>query len=70
MFWWLERQGAFLQVEVLAKAEGGYELRLIRPDGSERVEHFTDANALQARQEQVLAELAAEGWSGRHGWVI
>jgi hypothetical protein len=49
---------------------GGFELRIISPDGSEQVEHFTDSRELAKRQDDVIDEITQEGWSGPHGWVL
>ena len=35
VFWWFERKGQFLQCEILPVPTGGFELRLIEPDGTE-----------------------------------
>jgi hypothetical protein len=51
-------------------ATGGYELRIITPDGSERVEHFVDSDDLTKRQYDVIDEITREGWTGPHGWVL
>lgn len=70
MFWWFEREGAYLRCEVLELPAGGYELRVIREDGSEQVERFSDATALAVRQQKVVDDLEDNGWSGPHGWVL
>jgi len=51
-------------------ATGGYELRIVTPDGSERVEHFVDSDDLTKRQHDVIDEVTREGWTGPHGWVL
>lgn len=70
MFWWFERNGQHVRIEVLQLHEGAYELRVIEADGSEQVESFTDAGELAKRQEEVQRVLGAKGWTGPHGWVI
>jgi hypothetical protein len=70
MFWWFERKGDYLRCEVLQLASDKYELRVIDETGAERIEEFADASELAKRQHVVVAELAAEGWSGPHGWVL
>jgi hypothetical protein len=70
MFYWFERRGAYLRCEVLQLARDRYELRMVEQDGTERVERFTDAAELATRQNAVVAELAAAGWSGPHGWLL
>jgi hypothetical protein len=47
-----------------------YELVVGRPDGTERVKHFTDSAALNARQVALNGDLEDEGWSGPHGWNL
>ena len=70
MFWWFERNGAYLRCEAVNAPDGGYELRVHNPDGSERVERFLDSAQLTRRQRAVEAELMADGWTGPHGWNL
>ena len=70
MFWWFERRGAYLRCEVLRLATEKFELRVLEPDGTESVEAFDDDAGLATRQEDLLASLSADGWSGPHGWVL
>ena len=44
MVWFYERQGTFIRCETRTASSGsGFELVVIQPDGSERVEHFDDS---------------------------
>jgi hypothetical protein len=70
MFWWFERNGRHLRVEVLQIAPDSYELRTIHADGTERVEAFNDAGELAARQQALQDVLSTDGWTGPHGWVV
>jgi hypothetical protein len=70
LFWWFERGGRYLRCEAQEAATGGYELRIIRPDGSEQVEHFDDSSDLTKRQQDIIEEITSEGWTGPHGWVL
>jgi len=70
MFWWFERKGELLRVEVLQVSEQLFELRTIAADGTETLETFTNAQDLAKRQEEVIAKIAKDGWSGPHGWII
>lgn len=70
MFWWFQRKGDFLRVEVLQLATENYELRVIDSSGVEHVETFTNADDLAKRQTQLQDEMFREGWTGPHGWVI
>jgi hypothetical protein len=70
MFWWFERNGQHVRVEVLESTPKNYELRFIDADGAEHVETFTETDALSVRQEQIQQTLHTEGWTGPHGWVI
>jgi hypothetical protein len=70
MFWWYEREGQHLRVEVLQVASHKYELRITDADGTERVETFHNADDLANRQTQLQDALSSEGWTGPHGWVI
>jgi hypothetical protein len=49
---------------------GGYELRIISPDGSEHVENFERSDDLNKRQQDFEQELAKDGWNGPHGWIV
>lgn len=70
MFWWFERGGQFLRYEANAGKGGGYELRIIEPDGTERVETFDDSISLARRQADFEQQISAEGWTGPHGWNV
>jgi hypothetical protein len=70
VFWWFERNGEYLRLEVLEPQPGTYELRLIQADGLVTVETFANADDLARRQAQLQALMADEGWSGPHGWVL
>ena len=68
MVWFYERQGAFIRCETRNAAEGvGFELLIIRPDGSETVEHFDDSASLTKRQEELQSTLSHDGWTGPFG---
>lgn len=69
VFWWFEREGQFLRYEA-REAAGGYELRVIQPDGTEQVERFTDSRDLARRQAEFEDQIKTEGWSGPHGWNL
>ena len=47
-----------------------YELTILLADGSERVERFSDQDALAERQVALQQELEGEGWTGPHGWNL
>ena len=70
MFWWFERRGQLLRYEVTDRPGGGYELRVIDADGKESVENFEDSSDLTKRQVDFERGLAAEGWTGPHGWNL
>ena len=70
MFWWFERHGALLRVEVLQVSQQKFELRVIGADGAESMECFSNAQDLAKRQEEVIDTITKDGWSGPHGWVI
>ncbi len=70
MFWWFERRGELLRVEVLQLEEHRFELHVVQPDGTESVEAFADATALARRQAQVLSRMSQDGWTGPHGWLV
>lgn len=70
MFVWFERGGKFLRYEARDLPDGGYELRIVDPDGTERAERFTDSADLNRRQIDFERELAEKGWTGPHGWNL
>jgi hypothetical protein len=70
VFWWFQRDGKFLRYETRETNPGACELRVIAPDGSERVETFTDSSALTKRQLAFEHDLASDGWTGPHGWNL
>lgn len=70
MFWWFERRGQFLRYEVRDLPAGGYEMRVVDIDGTERAEHFDDSSELTKRQVDFESELLADGWTGPHGWNL
>lgn len=70
MFWWFERTGQYLRYESRQQPHGGYELRVINPDGTERVERFEDSSDLSRRQQAFERELVDDGWNGPHGWNL
>jgi len=70
MFWWFERAGEFLRLEVLELAPGKFEMRVIQADGTEVVETFSDARDLAKRQDEVQRAVSQDGWDGPHGWLM
>ena len=67
MFWWFERRGELLRLEVLQLSAQAFELRVIRDDGSESIETFADARQLARRQSQLQHEVTKDGWMGPRG---
>lgn len=47
-----------------------YELVIVAPDGTEKVERFGNPKALEEREADLLNELEREGWNGPHGWNV
>jgi len=43
---------------------------MILPDGSARVERFTDSRKLARRQAEFEHSVKTDGWSGPHGWNL
>jgi len=70
MFWWFERAGHYLRCEVRFPPTGGGELVVTPPDGAERIEVFSDSEALTTRQDALQRELVEDGWTGPHGWNL
>jgi hypothetical protein len=71
MVWFYERQGTFIRCETrTAISRSGFELVVIEPDGSERVEHFEDSSTLSRRQAELESSFMHDGWTGPFGRTI
>lgn len=70
MFWWFKRGDQFLGYESRAIAPDHYQIIVRMPDGTERIERFTDQTALSDREVALKGQLTDEGWTGPHGWNI
>ena len=70
MFTWFRRNAEFVGYESREIAPGAYELVIRQPDGTQRVEKFSNQAALLERQLALQRELEAEGWTGPHGWNL
>jgi hypothetical protein len=70
VFWWFERSGRYLRYEVRDLPDGRYEFLIVDTDGSERTEHFNGSSDLTKRQVDFERDLAADGWTGPHGWNL
>ena len=69
MVYFFERSGSFMRCEVHDR--GGYfELVIVRPDGTECVERYADADSVHARQVALETGLLNGGWTGPHGRSI
>lgn len=62
-----ERGGKFIRCETRDGVNGGFELLIQSPDGSEQVEYFENAEALDARLMEVQRSYQASGWFGPYG---
>jgi hypothetical protein len=75
MFWWFKRGDQFIGYESRTTIANEhalpvYELTVRMPDGTERVERFHDQAALSDRQLELDQELALDGWTGPHAWIL
>lgn len=71
MVWFYERQGTFIRCETRTADSGmGFDLVVVNPDGTERVEHFDDSLTLSRRQAELESTLAHDGWNGPFGRTI
>ena len=70
MFYWFKRGNEFMRYEARTALTGRFEFTVVAPDGTEHVEQFDNADALQARQVAFEKEIGAEGWTGPHGWNL
>jgi len=70
MLWFFERQGRQARLEVLFLNAYHYEMRFVDEDGIERVEQFTNADAVAERQIQIQESLAGQGWTHTGSWKL
>jgi hypothetical protein len=70
MFTWFRRGDEFLRYEAREVSANQYQLTILRPDGSEIIEQFSDGQALTNRQLTLQRELEDAGWTGPHGWNL
>lgn len=69
MFWWFERDGELLRVEVVECTPRHYEIRVVESNGTERVEDFSTSQDVDRRHRELLRSITDEGWTGPHGRV-
>ncbi|MGE5244098.1 MAG: hypothetical protein ACM3SQ_07715 [Betaproteobacteria bacterium] len=69
MVWFFERKGEYLRCET-RQVDGGFELVITEPGGTERVERFDDSAAMARRQVELERGLTGNGWSGPYGRVM
>lgn len=66
MVWFFERKDELLRIETsFDRVTGVYLCRMRRPDGSERVEQFSNEVACQQRFAALDRQLRAEHWTLR-----
>jgi hypothetical protein len=71
MVWFFDRQGNFIRCETReSPSDPGFELVILDPDGTERVEQFSDSQSLDARQRELQSTLEDNGWQGPFGRTI
>jgi len=70
MVWFFERQGDFIRCETRDADRDAFELVIVHPDGTERVERFDDSATLQRRQQELELTLSHDGWAGPFGRTI
>ena len=71
MVWFYERHGTFIRCEARDAENGvGFDLFIVRPDGTEHIEHFDDSSTLSRRQVELEASLSHDGWHGPFGQTI
>jgi hypothetical protein len=69
MFYWFQRGKDLIRYEARSLRDA-YELVIVAPDGTEKVERFGNSGALQKREADLIGELHGTGWEGPHGWNI
>ena len=62
-----EREGRFVRYEARQRTNGQYELTILEPDGSEKMEVFESSAALNVRLAQVERDYRIAGWFGPYG---
>ena len=71
MVWFFERHGTFIRCETRdAESGAGFELVVVKPDGSEEVERFEDSASLARRQQELQSAFSHDGWSGPFGRIM
>jgi len=71
MVWFYERHGTYIRCETRDALDGdGFDLLIVNPDGTERVEHFEDSGKLTRRQQELESLLTVDGWAGPFGRTI
>jgi hypothetical protein len=70
MIWFYERHGTFIRCETRDADGRAFELLIVDPDGTERVERFDDSSSLERRQQELQSTLEDDGWSGPFGRTI
>jgi hypothetical protein len=66
VFYFFRRGEQFVRCE-LRKVDDGYQLIILRVDGTEAVEQYDSEDKLTARWSSLQQELLREGWWGPHG---
>jgi hypothetical protein len=68
MLWFYERGNDKLRCEVrLAGEREGYELLIVRPDGTESIERFKDLPQVLHREHELHRAWGAQGWKEVRG---
>jgi len=69
MFWWFERNGELLRVEVVEARSRHYTIHVVDSDGLESVEDFASSQDADRRHRELLRTLKDDGWTGPHGRI-
>jgi hypothetical protein len=68
VIWFYAKEGRHLRCELRQQITGDtFDLVITEPDGSERVEHFSDSASVTRRSQQLEAEWIKAGWDGPFG---
>jgi hypothetical protein len=70
MVWFYERQGNFIRCETRDTDARTFELVIVHPDGTEKIERFEDSASLKRRQQELELTLSHDGWAGPFGRMI
>jgi hypothetical protein len=67
MFYFFEKDHAYLRCEIRAGVSAGYEILIVEPGGQERVERYSTSQEAQQRWQALQTRFVSDGWFGPFG---